>query len=384
MKRKNGGIVKATLLLVGTIIGAGIFAVPAMIGAWGIIPSTIAIVILTTMLTGVHLYYGEAILQGRQKGHLLGRATYWLGPWAGKVTGIVQTLQIFGSSLAYLILGGAFLSLLLPWIPMPLLGWQFVFWVFGAVIVLYGLKVVAKAESFLTWALIGVIGLIIVIFGFESHTDLFWVIPQSWNGFEPYGVFLFSLSGIVGMSEAAELVEYNASSLRKSIIVSTVLAAALTYLYGVTAWMASNGSLTRDASDVVRFLPMAIAWMVPLFGFLAVITSFISSALDLRNLLEKDVHVSSFVAWGISLGVPLVLLFATTRDFLATVGFVGSFFGAGIATMVVWMGRAAIMKRTHQKEKSGTIFLLTQLIPWIITLIFVASGILWLALPSTL
>lgn len=369
-------MIRATLLLVGTIIGAGIFAVPAMIGAWGILPSTFAFVVLTALMTGVHLYYAEAILRSRQKGHLIGRATYWLGPWAGRCAGALQSLQIFGSSLAYLILGGTFLSLLIP-VSMHLLSWQVAFWVLGSFIVLFGLRLVSKAESIMTWTLIGVILLISFIFSAQASHWSSWFMPSTWNGFQPYGVFLFSLLGIVGMSEAAELVEYNVDALRKVAVSSTVISAILTYLYGVTAWVASNGTLTHDASDVIQFLPVGISIIVPLFGFLAVMTSFISGALDLRNILQKDLRASAPIALGIALGVPLILLFLTPRDFMKTVGFVGSFFGAGIAAIVVWMGRAAI-KRSRQSQKSGTMLLVTEFFPWAITLILIASGILWL------
>lgn len=383
MMRKNVNTMKASLLLIGTIIGAGIFAVPSMIGAWGIIPSTFAFILLTAVMTTVHLYYGEAILRGKKKGHLIGRATYWLGPWAGHAAGAIQSLQIFGSSLAYLILGGVFLSWLGSSLSIPLLGWQLIFWVMGAMIVLFGLKAVSKAETVLTWILIGVIVFLVVVLSSRTNGELFLVLPTTWNGFEPYGVFLFSLLGIVGMSEASEIVEHDSDSLRKAVILSTCGAGVLTYLYGITAWAASNGQLTRDASDIIHYLPALLMFVVPLFGFLAVITSFISSALDLRNLLQEDAHASPMAAWLIALGVPLALLFVTPRDFMTTVGFVGSFFGAGIAVMAVWMGRAAI-RSSQRKGKNGTLLFQTEIIPWLLTALFTASGVLWLLFPSTL
>lgn len=383
MKIETMRVVWATLLLLGTIIGAGIFGVPAMIGAWGVIPSTIAMTVLTCVLIVVHLYYGEAIIQSRQKGHLIGRATYWLGPWSGKLAGAIQSLQIFGSCLAYLILGGMFLSWIGASLQLPLLAWQCLFWAFGALVVLYGLKAVASVEAVLTWALIGVVVVIGFVFVARTNTDIFWVIPETWNGFGPYGVFLFSLIGIVGMPEAAEVVEYKSDSFKKAIVFSTIIAAILTYFYGVTAWMASDGQLTDDVSSVVLYLPIGIGFMVPLFGFLAVMTSFIASALDLRNLLEKDARASKTMSWLVALGVPLILLLITPRNFLSTIGFVGSFFGAGIATIVVWMGVSA-MRRTRKKEKSGTMFWRTVFIPWLITILFAVAGILWLVFPSSL
>jgi amino acid permease len=385
MKTESVNVWRATLLLLGTIVGAGIFAVPAMIGLWGIIPSTIAFIILTGMLVAVHLYYGEAILRSKKKNtHIMGVATRWLGPVAGHAAGAIQSLQVFGSCLAYLILGGQFLSLLTAPLQIPLLYWQVLFWVLGACIVLFGIKMVSRAETIFTWALMGVIGIIVILFASRADFSLVLQMPTNGGGFEPYGVFLFALLGIVSMPEAAELVRYDSKRLRSAIIRSTVLAAVLTYAYGVTAWMASGGDLTKDTLGVIAYLPAVLSWLIPLFGFLAIITSFISSSLDLRNLMQRDVHATPFVSGLIALGVPLALLFLTPRDFLSTVGFVGSLFGAGIAILAIWMGRAAILNTRHTHDaKNGTLLLQTEIIPWLITMAFVLSSLLWLISPSS-
>jgi amino acid permease len=100
------------LALVGTVIGAGIFGVPAMIGAWGVIPATFGFVIITGVVLCSHLLYAEAMLQHHVKGRLSGHAGHFLGPVGAVAGGITETLQVIGSNFAYIILGGEFLAVL--------------------------------------------------------------------------------------------------------------------------------------------------------------------------------------------------------------------------------------------------------------------------------
>lgn len=370
---------RATLLLLGTIVGAGIFGVPAMIGVWGVIPATIAFAVITGAILIAHLYYAEAIIANQDHAHLAGQAAYWLGRPARNIGGIIQTLQIIGGNLAYLILGGGFLYVLsrAVGIDLPLIAWQVLFWVVGSVLVFCGLKAVSRAESFLTWALIGVIVLIVAIFVRRADFSLIPLIPARFAGLEPYGIILFSVLGVTAMPEVAKLVKYRREDMRKAVIRSTLFAAALTYAYGVSAWLASGGTLSRDPSDVVRFLPSVLTFVFPLFGLLAVMTSFISSGLDLSGMLHGDFHISKRLAHSVSLAVPLILLFVTSRDFLATVGIVGSVFGASLAILVTLMGWKALRARRSRTE--GWVRVLqSPALPVIVILFFVLGGLAWI------
>ena len=371
---------RATLLVLGTIIGAGIFGVPAMIGAWGILPSTLAFIVLTGIVMSAHLYLAEGLVANKDHARFAGQSRYWLGKGMGNLGGMIQSLQIFGSNLAYVILGGEFMRALLEmWgIEVPLIILQLVFWIIGAGIVFYGLERVSRAEVYLTWSLIVIVLIITGAFILQENPfSLAYAFPRHWNGFEPYGVFLFSLMGISALPEAAEVVGYRKKDLFKVIIRAVGVAAILTYLYGITAWAASGGTLGRDPAEVIRFLPTTLAFIVPLFGLVAVMTSFISSALDLRNLFNHDYHFPISVAWCVSLGIPLILLFLTSRDFMSTIGLVGSVFAAGLAIMATLIGKRALDSQKKRKQTTSA-FLWRSVLPYIIILFFVAGGALWL------
>ena len=365
------------LLLLGTIVGAGIFGVPAMIGAWGIIPSTIAFIILTVVAASAHLLYTEAIIRNKKHSRLAGQASYWIGKKTSALGGFVVVLQVFGGTLAYIILGGEFLAVLASMIgvSVPLILWQLLFWLAGALLVLYGIKLVSRVESYLTWLLVAVIVFIVGVFSMDVDPSAVFVFPTTWT-FEPYGIFLFALLGVTSIPEAVEVVKYRKDDARKAVLRGTIVAAVLTYGFGIATWMASGGDLSRDPADIIRFLPPVFAFTIPLFGFLAVTTSFITSSLDLKNMFHEDYAISSVLSWIVALGVPLALLFLTSRDFLSTIGLVGSVFGATTAVIVSFVGRAAL--RSERKiKKYSTLWIWGECMPFAIALFLLVGGFLW-------
>lgn len=368
---------RATLALFGTIVGAGIFGVPAMIGAWGIPLATAGFVAITGLILGVHMLFADAVASYRPVAHFSRLARYWLGPRAAAIIGAAQTLQVIGSSLAYLLLGGAFLSTLasLVGLSIPLQVWQVLFWLFGIVIVTLGLERMARAEAFLTWMLIAL--LLLIIGSLFMRADLTALMTAPQGTFEPYGVFLFSLFGMTVIPEMERVVGGNGTDLRKAVLRGSLAAAALTYLFGISAWLASSGTIGRSPEALVALLPPALAVAVPLFGFLAVITSYITTAYDLNAMFRTDYRFAPWTAWLVALGVPLALLFLTDRDFITVTGLVGSVFSASVAVGCVLMGRAAL-RRMRPATFGQAGWWWQEVAPVVIITILVGGGIAWL------
>ncbi|MBD3251568.1 hypothetical protein GF380_03910 [Candidatus Uhrbacteria bacterium] len=367
---------KGTLLLLGTIIGAGIFGVPSMIGVWGIVPFTGAFVVLTAVTLTAHLYYAEALIANKRHSRLAGQAKHWLGRGPSWFAGVVQALQIFGSNLAYIILGGEFIAVIaiVAGVEVPLLYWQVAFWLIGGIFVLYGLRLVTRVESFLTWLLVAVIVILVAVFTTQLDFTIIFNLPSSFS-FEPYGVILYAILGATSLPEVAEVVHYRREDMHLSVIRGTLAAAILTYGFGITAWLASGGALGRDPAEVVLLLPPVLQILIPIFGLLAVMTSFIASALDLRNMFHVDYHFSNAFAWVVALGTPLALLFLTARDFLTTIGLVGSVFGATVALLSVLMGRAALRRR---KRRIKWCTLWCEVVPGIVVIFLLLGGVAWI------
>jgi amino acid permease len=366
------------LFLVGTIIGAGIFAVPAMIGAWGIILGSFGFAAVTAIVVGAHLLYAEALVAHPGALRFAGQASYWLGPWMKVPAACIQALFIVGSNFAYILLGGGFLDVLarMAGITIPLLTWQILFWIAGLFILFTNFSSLTKIQAVLSWAL--VCALVVVVFAFipQMKGQLIFDVP-SWKSFQPYGVFLFALLGLTAIPEANDIVEHRRDDLKKAVVRSTLLAAALTLAYGLAAWMASGGSLTSNPADAALFLPSWLGWAIPIFGLLAVITSYVPSALDVKNMLSTDLKRTPAFSWFVPIVVPFMLLFATSRNLFVTIGFVGSIFGAAFAALAALIGSRAIT-RSHREGVPSAPWWYRDVVAPAVVVSLIIGGIMWI------
>ena len=148
--------------LSGTIIGVGLFSLPyvtSKVGPWVMLGY---FGVLGTLVIIVHLFFGELALRTPDFKRLPGFAKIYLGNWGEKVALFSTILGIFGTLLAYLIVGGEFSAHLLS----PVLGesnylYTFLYFVIGSAIIYFGIKAVGKVEF---WGLIGFFVVLILIF----------------------------------------------------------------------------------------------------------------------------------------------------------------------------------------------------------------------------
>jgi len=106
-------IIYSIATLSGTIIGVGLFALPYItlkVGFWVMLGYFL---VLGTLVILVHLFFGELALKTPDYKRLPGFAKIYLGNWGERIAYISAILGIFGAILAYLIVGGEFLTELL-------------------------------------------------------------------------------------------------------------------------------------------------------------------------------------------------------------------------------------------------------------------------------
>ena len=73
-------------------------------------------------------------------------------------------------------------------------------------------------------------------------------------------------------------------------------------------------------------------------GFLAVITSFLTLGLNIKNSLRLDFKLPHFLSFVLTAGVPLALYFLGWNDFIKILSFAGAVLGGleGILLLVIW------------------------------------------------
>src|SRR5271157_5851443 len=101
-------------LLMASIIGAGIFALPYVFQKAGIIVGLFYLIIFAAVFALIHLMYGDVIIKTGERHRFVGYANKYLGVggrWLAVLTSIIGTLFILT---VYLILAISFIKLLWP------------------------------------------------------------------------------------------------------------------------------------------------------------------------------------------------------------------------------------------------------------------------------
>ena len=343
--------------MVGIIIGAGIFGLPAAFSLVGFIPATILFFVLATVVTLTHLILAELLLATRERHRLAGLALRGLGPVAYQIIGITYPLAIIGANYAYLVLGGEFLNLMAGaiGITLPVGAWQLLFWAGGVLTVLFGITFIAKVEGVLSTAKMFV--LLVVLFIVLPKIDLALVPTGVWGSwYLPFGIILFSLSGLSGVGEVIEIAGRRRRDALAAVAGGTVLSAVLCWMFGAGVFLASHGYPIRDAADLVSVLPQGIGLIVPVLGFLAVTTAYLITAEDLRVMFATDLKWKPAVASLVALLAPLCLLAVLSRNFLTTLSFVGAvLIGINGFTVCALGYKAMYRRRDHFWHLAGTI-----------------------------
>lgn len=318
--------------LSGTIIGVGFFSLPYITAKTGILIMLGYFLFLGALVIISHLFFSELALKTPDYKRLPGFAKIYLGNAGEKIAYLSTVLGILGAILAYLIVGGEFLSNLLS----PLFGgnvllYTLLYFSAGAILIFFGIKAIAKVEF---WGLIGFFLILILMF-FRSKTfinveNLFsgdWILNiRDWKFlFLPYGVILFSLWGIPLVPEIEEMLGEK-KQLIKKIIPIAILIPILVYFLFIYLVLGITGSETTESSIVGlgKFLSPGLMNLGFFFGILTTFTSFISLGLTLRKVFWYDLKIDKNLAWLITCFVPLAIFLIGIKNFILVISFVGA------------------------------------------------------------
>jgi tyrosine-specific transport protein len=343
-------LMRALLTVVGTIIGAGIFGLPSVFAWLGIWGGSLLFWFLALVVMCAHLLYAEIHLAAKEKKRLSGYAHEYLGAWGGRIAGITYPMHIIGADLIYLILGGQFLAVLFSLIGFErdVFAWQLAFWAAMSLIVLAGLKKLARIESFATWLLLAAMFASVVILAathplhLTTAQSFYWQMPS-------VGVFLFALCGLPVIGEAVDLAGKNRKRALWAVGLGTLIAAFFMWVFGVGLSLAGSGAFEPTAEALSHLFPLAFAWIIPLVGFLAVMTSYITTAEDLVATFHLDFHLTRVGSFVVALVVPVILLFIVDVSYVRIMDVVGAVFNAANALIVCLIALALFR---HKKKWS--------------------------------
>ena len=321
-------VIRASSVLLGTIIGVGIFGVPYVASKSGFMVAIFYLLFLGTVATVVHLFYAKIVLSSGDGHRLVGHVREYLGRSWARVASVTVVFVRFGSLLVYIIVSGHFLSALLGGSPF---WWSLIFFMLGSLAVFFGLKTVAVIEVLLSGFLLFSI-VLIFFFGLPHITLANLSGFDVYNFFLPYGVVLFALGGITAIADMEIIAKQNKNpekTLYTSVIVGTLTAVVVTALFTLAVVGITGPSTTPEAlSGLQGFLHPGVLVIGLVFGVVALFTSFLTIGLNLKKILQLDFKINDHLAWGLTCLVPCVIFLLGLTDFIGVMGILGAVFGA--------------------------------------------------------
>lgn len=350
--------IKALAVLLGTIIGVGIFGLPYVALKAGFLAMVFYLVVMAILVALMHCIYGEICAGTKGIHRLPGYVEEYLGNgWRNFIFG-VTVIGLVGSSIAYLIIGGEFLYYLF----FPIFGgsvfiYSIIFFLPAAILVFKGIKTVANIELILSALLLFII--FILSYLAFPHIDAQNLISDiNWSYFFlPYGVVLFSLSGSVIIPEIKEMAG-NKSSLRK-VIISGIFISALIYLIFTLIVLGSSGTNTsKDAiSGLAESLGPNVIKLGFAFGIITCFTSLLTLALTFKKTLWHDFGLNKNLSWVIACFLPFLLFSFGAKRFITVIGFTGAV-SLGLESFVLIVLYREFLKRKKRKKINLLYYLL--------------------------
>jgi len=329
-------------ILMGAIIGAGVFGIPYVVAQSGFLIGLIFLFGLTGIVILIHLMFGEIVCRTQGKHRLVGYAARYLNKWGKVIVTIALFVEFYGALLVYIILGGEFLSTIFP----SFLGgsafiFSLIFFGICALVVFKGLLLTERMELFMGLFLVVVI--LLIVFSGAPHLDIDNLKTIDFSKmFIPYGIILWSLAGAVAVPEIIEGFKLTGKKYKKIIIIGTLIPAVLYLLFTFVVIGVTGPDTTSAAVDgLIPYLGKTVILLGAVFGLFAVMTSFFILGLSLKKVLWYDYRINKNVSWFLVCFIPLLGFLLGLREFIPIISFAGTILGAVEGTSIVLIYKKA-------------------------------------------
>lgn len=321
-------LILPTALLSGTIIGAGIFALPYVFDKAGTITGLIYLAVFTAVLALIHLKYADIINATPTDHRFAGYAEIYLGK-IGKISAILMTVVATVFILTvYLILSVSFINLLAP--NLADVYKILIFWVLGSLAIYWKVERLAISELLVTLGITLIIFLVFA-FGLKNFSEVILLKPKfnASHIFLPYGPILFALSGRVAIPALLGYFRKNnlSQSLSRPAIVLGTIFPAIVYLLFVIGVLNLSAVVSEDSiSGLVSRLPSRALELLGILGVVSLWSTYIVIGRDIKKSLEYDFNFPRVLIFLLVILAPLGLYFYGLHDFLKLISITGGVF----------------------------------------------------------
>jgi len=316
---------KATAVLVGTVVGVGIFGIPFSFVKAGFGIGFLFLLLVGSLTLLIHLIFGEVVLRTQGKHQLTGYARIYYGEKMKKFMLFSVLLSMYGALLAYIIIAGDFLENVLSlFFNYSSADYSTFFWIILSLLVYGGIKRVAKIDMFLSIIFISVI-FFILFAGFSKIDYSNFALFNRDFWFLPYGVLFFAFGGLSAIPLQGEVLGNDKRVLKRAIIWGTLIPGIIYAIFALTVVGVSGEVTTPEAiSGLLDFLGEKIVIIASMFGILTITTAFLGQSQALIEVFNFDYRFSKKVSWLLAVLVPYLLFVLGVRNFIDVISLVGA------------------------------------------------------------
>lgn len=336
---------EATSIIIGHGVGSGILSIPFLASRNSLLSMFVIIVLVYFINLLLHYMVAE---MSYNNGGMQFIKCFENEIFKGKLQKLFTWIAFALLGLSVMVNISGFITgagaVLTAWFGLPRIASQLIFYVLATAVVFAGMKLVGIFEKA---AVIGM-GIVIVILvaavcsnGFVSPDTGF----RSWgNVLALYSMVSFSLSAVMSVPQVVKGLDGDTKKIRKAIAAGTginlllVIVITMITLYGAGTEITQDGALV----DLSAHLGGWVGVIGYIFSLLALATSFWANTLNLRDVVNEQVHIGEHASWAVA-SLPSVIL-----ALLGVASFVGFTRMAGIVQVLT--GFAVIASYGHSRK----------------------------------
>ena len=343
---------EAASIIIGHGIGAGILSVPylASRNSWWDILWIAAVAYLINLLLHfmiAELSYnngGAQFIRCFEKELFVGRIGKILTWIAFALLGFSTIVNVSG-----FITGAA--AALTAWLGLPELAAMLLFYIVSAAIVYLGLKVVGVCEKIAVFSMVGVVGILLAATLLSELSPLSTDSIAFTNLLALYSMVAFSLSAVMSTPQVVKGLQGDVKQIRRAIAAGTglnlllILVITFMTLLGAGRDISQNGALV----DLAAHLGGWVSIIGYIFTLLALASSFWANTLNLRDIVDEQVHWGPRWSWLIA---SLPCLVIALLRFTSFVGFTRL---ASVVQVLTGVGIIVAYHRSRRKAGASPI-----------------------------
>lgn len=343
---------EAASIIIGHGIGAGILSVPYLASRnswWDILWIAAAAYLINLLLHFMiaELSYnngGAQFIRCFEKELFVGRIGKILTWIAFALLGFSTIVNVSG-----FITGAA--AALTAWLGLPELAAMLLFYIVSAAIVYLGLKVVGVCEKIAVFSMVGVVGILLAATLLSELSPLSTDSIAFTNLLALYSMVAFSLSAVMSTPQVVKGLQGDVKQIRRAIAAGTglnlllILVITFMTLLGAGRDISQNGALV----DLAAHLGGWVSIIGYIFTLLALATSFWANTLNLRDIVDEQVHWGPRWSW---LVASLPCLVIALLRFTSFVGFTRL---ASVVQVLTGVGIIVAYHRSRRKAGASPI-----------------------------